>query len=77
LLTRTYDIRGIFARGKTREEAIEWIVHELTDKIEPESWRDAGGNFGSIRELQGILIVTQTPRAQKRIEAALNSWRHG
>jgi hypothetical protein len=42
----------------------------LTGKIraiEPDTWRDAGGHAGSVRELQGQLIVTQTPWVQRVI----------
>jgi hypothetical protein len=52
----------------------------LTGKIqaiEPDTWRDAGGHAGDVRELQGQLIVTQTPWAQRVIVYTLErerSW---
>jgi hypothetical protein len=33
--------------------------------IEPDTWRDAGGHAGSVREISGQLIVTQTPWVQR------------
>ena len=35
--------------------------------VEPDTWRDKGGQVGAVRELQGQLIVTQTPWNQRLI----------
>ena len=32
----------------------------LTDTVAPDSWREAGGTVGTLRELGGMLIVTQS-----------------
>ena len=55
-------------------------LSRLTDKltaIDPDSWRDNGGRVGSVRHLQGQLIVTQTPRNQRVIRHVLERerWR--
>jgi hypothetical protein len=47
----------------------------ITDTIEPDSWRDAGGTVGSISELAGLLIITQTPKAHERIANLLGQVR--
>ncbi|HWE03936.1 MAG TPA: hypothetical protein VG326_16145, partial [Tepidisphaeraceae bacterium] len=61
--------------GPTRDELIEKITKLITDTVSPESWRDSGGTVGSIRELQGQLIVTQTPENQHALVNLLEQLR--
>src|SRR6201999_3081572 len=61
--------------GPTRQELVEQITKLITDTVAPESWRDSGGTIGSIRELQGQLIVTQTPENQKALVNLLEQLR--
>jgi hypothetical protein len=42
-------------------EIVESIVKCITDIVSPESWRDAGGTVGSIREVGGIVVIAETP----------------
>jgi hypothetical protein len=65
-LTRVYDIRGAIRSDATRQADIDSVIRRVRG-IDPLSWRDAGGTVGSVRELQGQLIVTQTPQVQQRI----------
>jgi hypothetical protein len=65
-LTRVYDIRGAIRGQATRQADIDAVIRRVRG-IDPLSWRDAGGEIGSVRELQGQLIVTQTPQVQQRI----------
>ena len=74
-LTRAYNIRDILATYRNRDEAIEHLTRTMTSIIEPDSWRDAGGTLGSVRELQGMLIVTHSERVHVLIKAFLDSWR--
>jgi Flp pilus assembly secretin CpaC len=57
--------------GRTRQEMIDEIIQLITETVSPDSWRDAGGTTGSVRELQGQLIVTQTPENQRQLVALL------
>jgi general secretion pathway protein D len=61
--------------GRTRQEMIDEITQLIRDTVAPESWREAGGNSGSLRELQGQLIVTQTPENQRQLVNLLEQLR--
>jgi general secretion pathway protein D len=61
--------------GKTRQELIDEITKLVTDTVAPDSWRDAGGSVGAIRELSGQLIVTQTPENQRQLVNLLEQLR--
>ncbi len=54
-------------KGPTRQELVDEIVRQITETVAPDSWHDAGGSIGSIKELSGQLIVTQTPENQRQI----------
>jgi len=62
-------------QGRTRQEMIDEITRLITETVSPESWRDAGGTTGSVRELQGQLIVTQTPENQRSLVNLLQQLR--
>ncbi len=53
------------------------IVHELIDNIEqivaPYSWKDQGGAVGTLRELQGNLIISQSHTNLEGVENVLNA----
>jgi hypothetical protein len=55
--------------------SVDELMKLITDTVDPTSWREAGGNAGTIRGLNGMLVVTQTPDAQKRIEDLLKTLR--
>ena len=68
--TRVYDIRDLLksAAGPQRDQQVTRITKLLTDCIDPNSWTDLSSRrHGSIKELQGQLIVTQTPENQQAI----------
>ena len=44
----------------TYQECVDMLVKLITDTVAPDSWRDSGGTVGSIREIGGLLIVTET-----------------
>src|SRR5439155_2391569 len=54
---------------------VEEITALITQTVAPDSWRDAGGTIGSVRELQGQLIVTQTPENQRLLQGLLEQLR--
>jgi general secretion pathway protein D len=60
---------------RTRQQLVEEITKLITETVAPDSWRDAGGTVGSVRELQGQLIVTQTPENQRLLQGLLEQLR--
>jgi hypothetical protein len=62
--TAVYNARDLIemiqAEGRTREDSAEELVTHITETIYPDTWRDAGGTIGAIREASGLLIITQT-----------------
>src|SRR5205085_7220356 len=67
--TRVYDVRELLpptatATPAARAAAVDQLVARLTRSVAPGKWREYGGSVGSIRELQGQLIVTQTEANQ-------------
>jgi hypothetical protein len=69
VITRVYDIRDW--RGHVSED----LIRIITDSVAPESWRDAGGEQGTLRDMQGLLVVTQTLRNHERVRRLLNALR--
>lgn len=58
-----------------REEKVQDLIGLVQRIIEPESWREMGGNVGSIEEMNGNLIITHTPRALQQIDGLLGQLR--
>jgi hypothetical protein len=42
------------------ENKADRVIQIITETVAPDSWRNAGGNVGSIREINGRLVVAQT-----------------
>ena len=53
--------------GLTQEERIEQIETMIKEVVAPDSWRDNGGSLGAVREIDGKLYVTQTPKNQAAV----------
>ena len=73
-LPRVYDARDLVRGADGRvvhPRRLKALQRLLMNQVEPKSWRDNGGDVGSIRELQGQLIVTQTPENQEAIKKFL------
>ncbi|HRQ74719.1 MAG TPA: hypothetical protein PK098_02250 [Phycisphaerales bacterium] len=57
---------------RTRQEMIDQIVNIIQESVDPErGWRDLGGEAGTLQELNGNLIITQTPGNHRAIEGLL------
>lgn len=68
--TRVYDVRLAIGNDATRADDVANLIRRVQG-IDPLSWKDAGGKIGSVRELAGQLIITQTPEVHQRIQAEL------
>jgi general secretion pathway protein D len=55
------------AKTMTREERVDAIVKLIQETVDPNSWRDNGGQVGAVKELSGQLIVTQTADNQRQL----------
>jgi beta-lactamase regulating signal transducer with metallopeptidase domain len=64
---------------KLRESLIASIRKYITDNVEFPTWKDHGGETGIIASgsLRGVLLITQTPRAHRKIQRVLESLRAG
>lgn len=58
-----------------REELVEQIRTIIEDTVDPDGWRNAGGSTGSMQELNGNLIITNTPQNHAQIEGLLSELR--
>ena len=59
----------------SREELVDQIVGIIQENIDPEGWRELGGDTGTLQELNGNLIITNTVRNHSRIEGLLSQLR--
>ncbi len=51
----------------SRTERADSLMKLVEATVAPASWREAGGAAGSIHELDGLLVVTQTLETQKAV----------
>lgn len=63
--------------GGTREERIDEIKKYIVDNVATNTWKDNGGDVGSISSspLRAVLLITQTPENQRAITKVLDSLR--
>ena len=66
---------GNAAGQPTRQDLVDSIVKLIEDTVSTDSWKDNGGTVGSLRELSGQLIVTQTPENQRNLVKLLEQLR--
>ncbi len=59
----------------TRQEKIDRIVEIIQANVDFEGWRDNGGETGALQELNGSLIVTNTPANHREIVGLLSKLR--
>lgn len=64
---------------QSRAQASESLNSILKEVVAADSWRDAGGTIGVIREVAGLLVITQTRQNHDEIERVLGELResHG
>jgi beta-lactamase regulating signal transducer with metallopeptidase domain len=61
--------------AKQRADHIQEVTDLIKETVDPDSWRENGGTVGAMREIQGQLIVTQTPQIHQQIAALLTQLR--
>jgi type II secretory pathway component GspD/PulD (secretin)/tetratricopeptide (TPR) repeat protein len=65
------------ANNNNREQRIDEIKQYIQQNVDPNSWKDSGGDVGSVSSspLRAILLITQTPENQHKIVSVLDSLR--
>ncbi len=58
-----------------REELIEELIDIIQSNVDPDGWEDLGGETGTIRELNGNFIITNTPKNHRAITGLLSKLR--
>ena len=58
-----------------RRELVDTIIQRLQSTVDGQSWTDNGGGVGSIKEVNGELVITQTAENQRRVKAVLSRLR--
>jgi type II secretory pathway component GspD/PulD (secretin)/tetratricopeptide (TPR) repeat protein len=58
-----------------RHDRVRKITDLIQTTISPESWRENGGDVGSLSELSGTLVVKQTPKNHREIQGLLTKLR--
>src|SRR5207253_11250848 len=61
--------------SKTRQDLVHDVIVLITSSVDPLSWQGNTGTLGSVRELDGQLIITQTPANHERILSLLEQMR--
>lgn len=59
----------------SREDRVDAIITLIQDNVDPEGWRENGGDTSSITELNGNFIITSTPKNHRAIIGLLNKLR--
>ena len=62
---------GMEAAADPNYEKAQRVIQIIRETVAPDSWRDAGGNVGSIREINGRLVVAQTETNHAQIAKLL------
>lgn len=77
VITRAYDVRDMILPIGTpgRADGIDALIRYLTRSVDPDSWKDNGGVFGKIQEVNGRLIVTQSWQSHEKIARWLDMLR--
>jgi type II secretory pathway component GspD/PulD (secretin) len=63
------------APNADRDVIVKSITDAIIQTVAPETWRDNGGSIGTIREISGELLITQTVDNQLQIESLLDKIR--
>lgn len=58
-----------------RRSRVRKMIDLIQDTVDPDSWIDRGGRVGSIREINGQLVVTQNSSGQRQVANILGKLR--
>lgn len=58
-----------------RSQRVREIIRTVQKLVAPDSWRENGGDVGSIQELNGTLLVSTTPRNHAELQGLLTRLR--
>jgi hypothetical protein len=79
---RVYQVHDLVVAANDPSAArpdFEHLIELITSTIEPETWREAGGTQGEVKQFYGpgvlTLIVTQTEKVHKQVEELLAALR--
>ncbi len=61
--------------GKTRAQMVTEITQLIENTVARNSWIDNGGTVGSVREINGQLVITQTPGNLEKVSGLLKQLR--
>ncbi len=76
-ITRIYDLRPMFPPGTyqgqyiSRSKEFDELLNSILQHIAPDTWRDNGGIVGSLRFLNGQMIVTQSADNMEEVRRLL------
>jgi hypothetical protein len=72
--TRIYDVRNFVGpiEAPDFQEKYDALVKEITSIVDPDSWRDYGGEPGLIQIIGSKLVVTQSWQNQEAVERLLS-----
>lgn len=57
------------------EERLEVIIDIVVQNVDPDGWQQNGGSTGRISQLNGMLIITNTPKNHRAIQGLLSKLR--
>jgi len=57
------------------DERLQDVIDIVIQNVDPEGWEDNGGTTGKIEQLNGLLIVTNTPKNHRAIRGLLSQLR--
>lgn len=79
---QTVQSQGLFGSSSTssttsltQQECIDLLVRFIQEIVLPDSWRDNGGQDGSIRETGGLMIITQSSENHLKVQSLLKNLR--
>ncbi|MBI4718504.1 MAG: hypothetical protein HY763_11910 [Planctomycetes bacterium] len=58
-----------------RLDRVQKVIQLIEETVAPDSWRDRGGSIGTIKEINGQLVITQNAAAHRTITGLLDRLR--
>lgn len=68
-VARVYDVRELIDWADPKR--VEGLSDLVRTTIEPDTWRENAGSIGSVRHLNGVLVVTHTPKVHEALAVLL------